>query len=131
MAISFGVELDCNYPHVEIVDSLLDEVIAAARIRNNTVSAPMLDDSKLVHKFVKAARMCKRSCHVDRLEWDTIEERVFSYLRSIQPRIEMYHDDDFSIDTFYREWDKLEAPSCNSDTEDSGGGSNQWGRFHR
>ena len=91
-------------------------------MHNNTVCAPTLDNSKSVHKFVKAAHICKRSHHVDHLEWDTIEEQVLGYLRSIQPRFEVYHDDDLLIDILYHEWDKLEAPSRDSDTEGSDGG---------
>ena len=43
-AIGFGVELDRNYPHVEIVDSLVDEAITAARMQNNMATDMMLDD---------------------------------------------------------------------------------------
>ena len=55
VAISFGVELDRRYPRVEIVDSLVFEAIATARMRNNMVTAMMLDDMKFVCQFVKAA----------------------------------------------------------------------------
>ena len=112
-----GVELDRNYPHVEKVDSLVDEAIAIAMMRSSTASAPMLDDSKFVHQFVKAAHVCRRSHHVDSLKWNSIEERVLGYLRSICPRFEVHHDDDWSIDTLYHEWDKLDAPLRYSDAE--------------
>ena len=101
MAICIGVDLDHNYPCVEIVDSLVDEATTVARMSNNTASALILDDSKLVHKFVKAAHVCNISRHIDRLEWENIEERVLSYLRSIRPRFELYHVDDWAIDTLY------------------------------
>ena len=55
MANTSGVELDCNYPSVDIVETLVGEVIVVVRMQNNSASALVLDDSKLVHKFVKAS----------------------------------------------------------------------------
>ena len=68
VTIGFVVDLDRHYPRVEIVDSLVDEAIAAARMCNNTATAMMLDDTQLVYQFVKTAHACRRSRNVNRLE---------------------------------------------------------------
>ena len=57
-------ELDCNHPHVGLVDELVDEAIQVARMQNNTASAPILDDSLFVHSFVKTAFGCRQPHYV-------------------------------------------------------------------
>ena len=52
-------ELDYKHPHVGLVDELVEEAIEVAGMRNNTVSAPILDDSLFVHSFVKTAFVCR------------------------------------------------------------------------
>ena len=52
-------ELDRNHPRVGLVDKLVEEAIEVMRMRNNTVCASILDDSKFVHSFVKTAFVCR------------------------------------------------------------------------
>ena len=56
-AADLCLELDRNHPHVILIEELVVEAIHVAGMRNNSVTASMLDRTKFVHSIVKTAHV--------------------------------------------------------------------------
>ena len=86
-----------------------------------TIQHHIFDDSLCVHSFVKTAFVCRQPPYVGVTDCDRIQECVLEYLRSICPMFDVYHEDGWSGDPSYHDWDRLET--VDSDIEHSVGGN--------